>query len=112
MDYVLVNDDKQGMCSLDSPSPQQLWLAPMRAVPNKISNLRKIAITSALFGYMLEQARLLAKANSEEEYHVCIESEPDEVCLRFGGSAVADLFNMRYMAMKFEKPSLHKEKVS
>ena len=82
------------MYSLDSPSPQQLLLVLTRSVPHEVCNPLMIAITSAEYGYMLEQSRLLAKASNEEEYCVCIESEPDEVCLRFGGGALADMFNV------------------
>ena len=62
--------------------------------------------------HMVGAGKAFSKANSEEEYCVCIESESDEVYRRFGGSALVDMFNMCFMAMKSEKPSNCKEKVS
>ena len=70
-----------------------------------------IAMASAVYGYMLQQARLLVKDDGEES-STSLRSEPDEVYLRFGGGALASMFTGRYKDMKSNKSSQHNEKVS
>ena len=70
-----------------------------------------IAMASAVYGYMLQQARLLVKDDGEES-STSIRSEPDEVYLRLGGGALASMFTGCYKDMKSNKSSQHKEKVS
>ena len=94
----------------DSPAPEQLWLAITSSFSRKVCNPVMIAMASAVYGYMLQQARLLVK--DDEECSTSIRSEPDEVYLRFGGGALASMFTGRYKDMKSNKSSQHKEKVS
>ena len=91
-----INVDHQGMCSSDSTSPQQLWLEMTRSIPHEVHNPLMIDITSVVYGYILEQARLWANASSEERDVSLITYEPDEVYLRFGGGTLVDLFNIWY----------------
>ena len=61
---------------------------------------------------MLEQARLSAKANSEECDVSIIKSESDEVYLRLGDGALEDIFNIHYKDIKSDKHSHYKKKFS
>lgn len=70
-----------------------------------------IAISSAVYGHLLQHATLSVK-KVDTQCQVTIDSEPDEVYMRFGGGALADMFSLRYKDMKSKKSSHHKEKVS
>ena len=94
-----------------SLSPPTLWLAMTRLVPKNVRNPVMIAITSAVYGYMLQKASGIAKGGESDGHHT-IESEGDEVYLRFGGGALADMFQTRFKEMRSKKPSQYKEKVS
>ena len=95
----------------DSPAPEQSWLAITSSFSRKVCNPVMIAMASAVYGYMLQQAILLGKDDGKES-STSIRSEPNEVYLRFGGGALASMFTGRYKDLKPNKSSQHKEKVS
>ena len=72
-----------------------------RFIPLKVRNPLMIAITSAMYGYTLEQERLSSNASSDECDVSIIKSKPDELYFRFGGCALADMFNICYNDMKY-----------
>ena len=84
--------------SLDSPSPQELLLALTRFVPHEVCNPLMSAITSAVYGYMLEQSRLLTKLTVKKS--AVFASRVNQM------KSVSGLEVVRYMAMKSEKPSV------
>lgn len=102
------NDIESDWSSL---SPPMLWLEMTRSVPKSVRNPVMISVTSAIYGYMLQKASITAKGDDSDS-HYTIEREGDEVYLRFGGGALADMFQTRYKEMKSKKPSKYKEKVS
>ena len=71
-----------------------------------------IAISAAIYGFMLQQVRIFIKDSGSKQRTCTLQSEPDDVYLRFGGGALADMFTQRYKDMKSNKPSIHKERIS
>ena len=71
-----------------------------------------IAISAAIYGFMLQQVRIFIKDSGSEQRTCTLQSEPDDVYLRFGGGALADMFTQRYKDMKSNKASIHKERIS
>ena len=94
-----------------SLSPPRLWLTMTISVPKDVRNPVMIAIMSAIYWCMLQKtcACTIAK-DSDTDSHYSTEREDDEVYLRFGGGALADMFRTRYKEMKSEKPSQYKRR--
>ena len=97
---------------LDNLPPDQLWHALTRSTSQEVRNPLMIAITAAVYGFMLQQVRVLIKEDGGGSHTYTLESEPDEVYLRFGGGALADMFTQRYKDMKSKKSSEKKENIS
>ena len=109
--FVMSVDDEH--TNFDELPANKLWLALTRSNPREVRNPVMIAITSAIYGYMLQEMRLLANGNNiNSTKNSTLQSEPEEVYLRFGGGALADMFKQRYKDMKSKKSSKIKEKVS
>ena len=107
------NDDVDDKCGGDLSllSLPNQWLLLTKSTPKDIRNPVMIAITAAIYSFMIQQATLAAKeADSQSEY--AIVTEPEEVYIRFAGAALANMFNLRYKEMKSKKSSQHKERVS
>ena len=90
---------------------RDLWLLLTKSTPKDIRNPVMIAITAAIYSFMIQQATLAAK-ESDNLSEYAIVTEPDEVYMRFAGAALASMFNLRYKDMKSKKSSQHKERVS
>ena len=99
------DDNESGVCLL---SPPRLWLMLTKSIPKDVRNPLMIAITAAIYGYMLRQATLSVKVVDAPSQHT-IENEPEEVYMRFAGGALADMFSLRYKKLKSKKSSCHKE---
>jgi hypothetical protein len=68
-----------------------------------------IAISIAIYGFMLQLVRVDSES---EQCTYTLQSEPDDVYLRFGGGTLADTFTQRYKDMKSSKASVYKERIS
>ena len=80
-------------CYWSSLSPPRLRLTMTRSVPKDVHNPVMIAMMSAIYGCMLQKAHEGTTVNnSDTDSHHRIEREDDEVYLRFGGGALADMF--------------------
>ena len=69
-----------------------------------------IAIVSSVYNYMMKSAKL-AINEPDTIAPPKVESEPEEVYLRFAGAALADMFTLRYKAMKSDKSFHSKEMI-
>ena len=107
-----VDEHTMSSITLDKLSPDRLWHALTRSITQEVRNPLMIAISAAIYGFMLQQARVLIKGSDSEHHIYMLESEPDEVYLRFGGGALADMFTQRYKGMKSNKASKCKERIS
>ena len=83
-----------------------------RSATQEVRNPLMISISSAIYGFLLQQVRALIKDDGREQCTDTLQSEPDEVYLRFGGGALADMFKQHYKDMKSKKPSASKERIS
>lgn len=81
----------------------QLWHSLTRSVTQEVRNPLMIAISSAIYDFLLQQVRALIKDDGCEQCTHILQSEPDEVYLRFGGGALADMFTQRYKDMRSKK---------
>ena len=91
---------------LDGLPADQMWLALTRSYPTEVRNPLMIAVTAAIYGHMLQKVRSIVKENSGgETSKSALQHEPDEVYLRFGGGALADMFKQRYKDMRSKKKS-------
>ncbi len=54
----------------------------------------------------------MIKDSESDQCTYTLQSEPDDVYLRFGGGALADMFTQRYKDMKSNKASIYKERIS
>ena len=97
---------------LDNLPPDQLWYTLTRSTSQEVRNPLMIAITAAVYGFMLQQVRVLIKEDGGGSHTYTLESEPDEVYLRFGGGALAYMFTQCYKDMKSKKSSEKKENIS
>ena len=106
--FLVDYSDKDDQCDVCLLSPPKLWLLLTKSIPKDVRNPLMIAITAAIYGYMLQQATLSVKEVHTQSKHT-IENEPDEVYMRFAGGALADMFRLHYKDMKSKKSSRHKE---
>ena len=86
--------------SSTSPPPVRLWHTLTRSVTQEVRNPLMIAISGAIYGFMLQQVRVFIKDSGSEQHTCTLQSEPDDVYLRFGDGALADMFTQRYKDMK------------
>ena len=111
--FLLPVDESIVSCTTsDKQSPVQLWHALTRSIPQEVGNPLMIAISAGIYGFMLQQVRVLMKGDDSQQLTNTLESEPIDVYLRFGGGALADMFTHRYKDMKSNQASKQKEKIS
>ena len=105
------SEEDDNECNVCLLSPPKLWLLLTKSIPKDICNPLMIAITGAVYGFMLRQATFSMKEVDTQSKHT-IETESDEVYMRFAGAALADMFSLHYKDMKSKKSSHRKEDVS
>ena len=91
-------------------SSAELWSRITKSTPRDVRNPVMIAIVSSVYNYMMKSAKL-AINEPDTIAPPKVESEPEEVYLRFAGAALADMFTLRYKAMKSDKSFHSKEMI-
>ena len=73
--------------------PTQLWHTLTRSATQEVCNPLMISISSAIYGFLLQQVRALIKDDGREQCTYTL----------LGGGALADIFKQRYKDMKSKK---------
>lgn len=103
--------------SSESSTPQNEWRKISSSVCRETRNAVMIAIISAVYEHLLSLIfELQCNSSQSRESSECPSSsacseEQDDVYFRFGGGALADMFQTRYKQMKSSKSQTVKAKI-
>lgn len=103
----------------ESNDPQYTWRKISSSVSRETRNAVMLAIISAIYDHHLSfifetyhSSKCTDSAVSNHISDVAASEEPDDVYFRFGGGALASMFQTRYKQMKSSKSHKAKEKIS